>query len=507
MKQHIYCRSGLSSTRLLNRIASRTTKRNQYSVEEKIRILRVVQNMVDENRITYAEAASAVTVDQSMISRWRKQEGAWGSVKRPEMLRVADGPRAILSSIEVDLLEFIDTWRNKGLPVNRVALMRKARTLMPHLESKSESALKMSISRFMNKHRLVHRMATHKAQRHPSEVEGEALQFLAYIRPVLIESNRDPNFMYNMDQTPVQMAMDWKVTINKVGARTVNLRTSASETKRLTVAVTLTASGRRVKSMVVFKGEYEVSYWHSSYVDSPDCFFVSSFPGTPDGHIAKRELPSLPKDLVYACQKKAWFDEAIMMKWIDEVLAPDVATAPPGIVPILFLDSFSVHLKGSVVQKIQALGVQVEIIPPGCTGLLQPVDVGFNKAFKAKLRTEYNGWLLDQDPDLPIPGTTRRDVSDWIIAAEKNVTDETLKNAWRKTGYSYFGVFLPDGEFDGDNAMIGDDPDDERDPEEHDSDEGELASYTNAELGLPDSSSSDDTDDDAAGDDNEGPMV
>ena len=40
-----------------------------------------------------------------------------------------------------------------------------------------------------------------------------------------------------------------------------------------------------------------------------------------------------------------------------------------------------------------------------------------------------------------------------------------------------------------------------------DSDEGELASYTNAELGLPDSSSSDDTDDDAAGDNNEGPMV
>jgi hypothetical protein len=123
-----------------------------------------------------------------------------------------------------------------------------------------------------------------------------------------------------------------------------------------------------------------------------------------------------------------------MTKWIDEVLAPDVATAPPGIVPILFLDSFSVHLKGSIVHKIQALGVQVEIIPPGCTGLLQPVEVGFNKAFKAKLRTEYNGWLLTQDPNLQIPATTRRDVSNWIIAAEKNVTDETLKNAWEEDG-------------------------------------------------------------------------
>jgi hypothetical protein len=92
---------------------------------------------------------------------------------------------------------------------------------MPQLESKSEPALKMSISRFMKKLRLVHRMATHKVQCHPSEVEGKALDFLAYIRPVLIESNRDPNFIYNMDQTPVQMAMDWNVTIDKVGVRTV----------------------------------------------------------------------------------------------------------------------------------------------------------------------------------------------------------------------------------------------------------------------------------------------
>jgi hypothetical protein len=78
MKQHIfYCRSGLSSTCRLNRIASRTTKRNQYLVEEKVRILRVVWTMVTKNNITFAEAASAVTIDQSLISRWRNQEGAW----------------------------------------------------------------------------------------------------------------------------------------------------------------------------------------------------------------------------------------------------------------------------------------------------------------------------------------------------------------------------------------------------------------------------------------------
>ena len=74
-----------------------------------------------------------------------------------------------------------------------------------------------------------------------------------------------------------------------------------------------------------------------------------------------------------------------MLEWVDDVLVPYVATAPPGIVPILFLDSFKVHMLRSIVSKIQALGVEVEFIPPGCTGLIQPMDVGYNKAFKSIL--------------------------------------------------------------------------------------------------------------------------
>jgi hypothetical protein len=68
--------------------------------------------------------------------------------------------------------------------------------------------------------------------------------------------------------------------------------------------------------------------------------------------------------------KKEWFDEPTMLKWIYEILAPYVATAPEGVVPILFLDSFSVHMMATVVNVIQDLGIQVEFIPPGCTGLL-----------------------------------------------------------------------------------------------------------------------------------------
>jgi hypothetical protein len=72
-----------------------------------------------------------------------------------------------------------------------------------------------------------------------------------------------------------------------------------------------------------------------------------------------------------------------MLEWVEMVLKPYLSGAPHHIGPLILLDSFKVHMLGSAVQEIQSLGAEVKFIPPGCTGLVQPVDVGFNKPFKA----------------------------------------------------------------------------------------------------------------------------
>ena len=107
---------------------------------------------------------------------------------------------------------------------------------------------------------------------------------------------------------------------------------------------------------------------------------------------------------------------------------------------ILLLDQFLVHMMASVANAIQALGVQLEFIPASCTSLVQPVDIGYNKAFKAKMRDKYREWMLGQDPNKPIPTTSRRQLATWIVSAQKNVGAETIRNAWRKPGLSYFPV-------------------------------------------------------------------
>ena len=58
------------------------------------------------------------------------------------------------------------------------------------------------------------------------------------------------------------------------------------------------------------------------------------------------------------------------------------------------LATFPTKMMGSIVEKIQGLGIKVQHIPGDCTYLCQPIDVGVNtlvnSAFKDK---EKIGWM------------------------------------------------------------------------------------------------------------------
>jgi hypothetical protein len=130
-----------------------------------------------------------------------------------------------------------------------------------------------------------------------------------------------------------------------------------------------------------------------------------------------------------------------MLQRATNVLAPYVKTAPDHIIPLLVLDSYRCHMMASVVQAIQELGVEVVHIPGGCTSLCQPVDVGFNKPFKTNVRRDWESWMLFEGI---VHGTTsaptRLEVTRWIESAFRRMTgSETVKTAWRKTGYNWFG--------------------------------------------------------------------
>ena len=88
-------------------------------------------------------------------------------------------------------------------------------------------------------------------------------------------------------------------------------------------------------------------------------------------------------------------DEKMMNISIDLVLIPWRNTRKPGVVLLLILDAYRVHMMGSIVNRIQSLGIQVQHIPGGCTWLCQPVDVGVNCPIKREMTEQWEKWMFD----------------------------------------------------------------------------------------------------------------
>ena len=173
---------------------------------------------------------------------------------------------------------------------------------------------------------------------------------------------------------------------------------------------------------------------------------VLVFKGKPNGLIVTSELPTFPNDMLYECQINAWMDKIVMHMWVERVLAPHVATAPWWVVPIHYLDSYRYHVMAEVLHAIQDLGVEVKIIPGGCTCLCQPINVSANKPFKERVRTYWQEWHVSEglagvSDDGKVTPPTRELIANWCLAAYQSVPTQNLINAWQKTGpYTWFAA-------------------------------------------------------------------
>ena len=366
--------------------------------------------------ITLRSAALRLGVSHSLLSKWSKRHVEVGNVAFLKKKSVCTGPLGQLKVIEEPLLRFIFEMREQGMSVSNLMVMIKASKLSDEFAAKTCTARYSAVKRFLRAHLLVYRMGTHVAQRDLEEVRGEASDYMNSVRPLMEGPHRDRCFILNMDQTPVYFSMCPKKTLEVVGVSTVHIRSSTSNTKRATVAVTIAGDGTLLPAVVVFKGK-------------------------PGGHIEQREFAKYPPNNQYHCQEAAWMDESVMLAWVDGPLKAYIEQAPAHIIPLLILDSYRCHMMASVVHRIQEMGVEVIHIPGGCTSLCQPVDVGFNKPFKDRIRWLWMDWMIKEGLNSgTTTAPTRQRVAEWIDEVLTEMASETtiVKNAWMKTGYEWF---------------------------------------------------------------------
>lgn len=405
-------------------------KRLYRTLGDKIELCMKAERLVRaEQKLSWKAFCRENDVDPSQLRRWTKNlvnmKKAIDKTRKKATVKACCGGRpSRLEGICDKLVPWINTLRLDGKDVTIRMVAMRAKRFDKSLRRQKRYTLFAMVRRFCSSNGIVLRSTTHTSQEDPWKKKEEATCFLNSTRPLLLQSNRMQKYIINMDQTPYNPKDTAGKTLHKRGDKTVASKTMKTSVDRITCCLSVCADGTKLPPLLVYKGK--------------------------PGGLIQKELnqkdSNYPKDIVYTVQENAWTDERVMLLWIDQVLRPHVKDVPSGVVPYLLLDKYRCHYQGSVAKAIEDLGVEWDIIPGGCTGLVQPIDVGIGKPFKNRMRYKWEEWMMNlyEDDDVSAPAeristtNAREYIAKWASESWNSIPNDVVYNSWRHSPFSYF---------------------------------------------------------------------
>ncbi|DBA02551.1 TPA: hypothetical protein N0F65_011023 [Lagenidium giganteum] len=298
-------------------------------------------------------------IKRSTLNTWqRKRETLASAVEPPAKRGTARANKLTLGgsgrvsktdAIEDALVQYIKDFRRDEVVMCRDTIVHAATRLMPDFfkttsrDARSGRKVKEELE---EEKRVFARLVTESLQMYCADV------------PTGLVFHRA---LFNMDQTAIFQSMGRRVTIDFIGSQQVPAVTDGSDSYRFTLAITASADGRILPPHFVFKGK-------------------------PGGSVeAEVTAFTHPSVATFSVQENAWFDERVMLEWVETCWA-HVVTEPS----VLIIDSLKIHKLQCVRRALAELGTMVEYVPAGCTGVAQPLDVGVMAPFKQRRRTAYS---------------------------------------------------------------------------------------------------------------------
>jgi DDE superfamily endonuclease len=283
--------------------------------------------------------------------------------------------------------------RNQSLSVSGQQLKIEAMRIDPvSCSDLSSEALRQRIARLLDRWDVSYRRSTNVSQQSrfdPVIMDDFKKHIVEYCTLIGVTKEN----IYNADQTNIPFAITSKSTYAARGSRTVSVR-GVQSSSRCTTMLCCSMLANKLPPFIVFKGSRNRT-------------------GAIFRELAKKE--GYPESVELAVQESAWFDELVMLDWIERVWKPFASKKDEK--TFILLDEFKVHLTTKVKEAFYDCNTAVEYIPPGYTSTLQVCDVGINKPFKDYLKIEFDNWMvLSIDDARP----RRQDVSNWI-----EITGET----------------------------------------------------------------------------------
>ena len=161
-----------------------------------------------------------------------------------------------------------------------------------------------------------------------------------------------------MDETAVWKERLSSTTVDKVGSKTVSIKTTGHEKEKVSVCLAAKADGTKLKPFIMFTaGKRECAALNEQFRDK--CIIKSDVIG--------------------------WMNEQLTEEWIDSVVGRFAFGRK-----LLSWNSFRCHISDSVREKLKAFNEDAVVVPGDCTKYVQATVVSWNKPFKAAMTEKYD---------------------------------------------------------------------------------------------------------------------
>jgi hypothetical protein len=219
-------------------------------------------------------------------------------------------------------------------------------------------------------------------------------------------SNRfKPSRIMNFDETPIPFEYIDKRTYDLQGAKTVTAKTDRSgwDKRQATLILYIFADGiPRIQPKLIFHGKAT----------------------NEGGKIEERESHLYNKGVSVHFNESAYNNEELTIQWIDQELIPELNPTAQNEV-LLALDAAAFHKTPAILQKLRNNYIITALVPPGCTGLLQPLDTAVNKPFKELLREQTELYMDAREEAGDNP-------EKWSASQKRVMVTHVVAEAWNR---------------------------------------------------------------------------
>ena len=329
------------------------------------------------------------------------------------------GAKIFNDQLESHLSEWIRKSREDRLRVSRKTIQREAQAWSMKQRLSNFTASNGWLTRFLQRNKFSLRRRTTVSQHVPEDCSEKVVAFLKHTWKTIDENEITPSEIYCMDETPIWLESAGNYTVDSIGKKDVPIKFCGFEKFKLTVILmTAKADGTKLPPYIVIPRKRPI-----------------------------KELDDLKEGCYCLCQK-SFMDNRLTEDYLHRVIGRFNFSKR-----LMVWDSFRAHLSVSTKQILRSMNTLTSVIPGGCTGLIQPADVSWNRSLKAKVSENYDQWISKNDGHTFTRGGRMKppsfhELSLWIKQAWKEISSNQITHSMKICGITVNRDGSEDGEIE-----------------------------------------------------------